>query len=78
MSGESRLVHYANFVRLPHTGLEVDLPLVRHYAVTDQPDAGETPDVWVTPSVRAIAANEDAELAAVRVEIRMASQRASN
>ncbi len=52
------------FVRLPETGLEVDLPLVGQYARADAPDAGIAPDVPVAPTVADIAAGRDPVLAA--------------
>jgi hypothetical protein len=57
------------FVRLPRTGLEVDLPLVAGIPLTDEPDAGVMPDIEVTPTVADIAAGADAELRAVRAAI---------
>jgi C-terminal processing protease CtpA/Prc len=57
------------FVRLPRTGLEVDLPLVAGFPATPQPDEGVTPDVLVTPNVADIASGRDAELATVRAWI---------
>ncbi len=57
------------FVRLPKTGLEVDLPLIAGVPTTEQPDAGVLPDFLVTPTVADIASGEDAELRAVRAAI---------
>ena len=37
------------FVRLPHSGLEADLPLVGVFPPGDRPDSGLAPDVWVAP-----------------------------
>lgn len=58
------------FVKLPRTGLEVDLPLVAAFPAAPQPDAGVEPDVLVRPTLAQIAAGEDAELAAVRALLR--------
>jgi hypothetical protein len=59
------------FLRLPRTGLEVDLPLIGQFPMTSQPlpDAGIAPDVFVQPRVEDIAAGRDAELAAVMERI---------
>lgn len=54
------------FLRLPTTGLEVDLPLIAGFPTTPQPDAGVVPDIQVTPTPRDIAAGIDAEMQAVR------------
>lgn len=55
------------FSRLPKTGIEVDVPLIGQFPISDQPlpDAGLKPDVYVKPSIADIAAGRDAELAAV-------------
>ena len=50
------------FLRLPRSGIEVDLPLIGFYPSEDKPDAGLTPDVSVTPRVEDIARGVDAEL----------------
>jgi C-terminal processing protease CtpA/Prc len=47
------------FVRLPESGLEVDLPLIGYFPRTPQPDAGIVPDVPVSPSVADIAVGRD-------------------
>ncbi|MBK6496483.1 MAG: peptidase S41 [Gemmatimonadetes bacterium] len=54
------------FLRLPTTGLEIDLPLIAGFPTTPQPDAGVVPDILVTPTPRDIAAGIDAEMQAVR------------
>lgn len=54
------------FVRLPNTGIELDLPLVGQFPVTPQPDAGIEPDIAVAPTAADIAAGRDVELDAVR------------
>jgi C-terminal processing protease CtpA/Prc len=55
------------FLRLPRTGLEVDLPLIGQFPVTTGPvpNSGIEPDVYVQPRVEDIAAGRDAELAEV-------------
>jgi C-terminal processing protease CtpA/Prc len=52
------------FLRLPKTGIEVDVPLIGQFPVSDRPlpDAGLEPDVYVQPRVEDIAAGRDAEL----------------
>jgi len=47
------------FVRLPHSGLEADLPLVGTFPKTPKPDAGLTPDVRIDTSADDIARNID-------------------
>lgn len=54
------------FLRLPHSRIEVDLPVIGYFPPGPQPDAGLVPDVIVTRTVRDLASNRDAELAAVR------------
>lgn len=58
------------FLRLPHSRLEVDLPLIGQFPDGNPPDAGLQPDVVVTPTVRDIAAGRDVEMEAVRNHIR--------
>jgi len=57
------------FLRLPNSGIEVDLPLIAQFPREPQPDAGIAPDVLVVPSVQDIAAGVDAELEAVLARI---------
>ena len=47
------------FVRLPNSGLEVDLPLVGFFPREEKPDAGLTPDVWIEPALGDIATGND-------------------
>lgn len=54
------------FLRLPHSGLEIDLPLIGQFPEGDRPDSGLQPDILVTPTVEDIARGRDAELEAVR------------
>ncbi|MBK8233816.1 MAG: peptidase S41 [Candidatus Eisenbacteria bacterium] len=58
------------FLRLPRTGLELDLPLIGQFRQGKWPDAGLEPDLFVVPRVEDIAQGRDAELEAVRAEIR--------
>lgn len=51
------------FVRLPHSRLEIDLPLIGYYPATPQPDAGLIPDLLAAPTVATIAAGTDPALA---------------
>jgi hypothetical protein len=56
------------FLRLPGSGLELDLPLIGTFPTTPQPDAGVAPDVAVSATVEDIAAGRDpAREAAVRL-----------
>lgn len=60
------------FLRLPHTRIEMDLPLIARFPDGDPPDAGIVPDIPVTPTPQDIAAGTDVEMAAVRAAIRAA------
>ncbi len=53
------------FLRLPNSGIEIDLPLIGSFPKTPQPDAGIVPDVAVKLSVGDIAAGVDPDLAAI-------------
>jgi hypothetical protein len=57
------------FLRLPRTGLEIDLPLVGQFPVEPQPDAGVQPDIAVAADIDDIAAGRDVEMAAVRAAL---------
>lgn len=52
------------FLRLPGSGLAVDLPLVGTFAPDERPDGGQLPDLPVTATAADIAADRDVELAA--------------
>jgi C-terminal processing protease CtpA/Prc len=52
------------FLRLPHSGIEMDLPLIGTFPPAPAPDAGVTPDVFVETTAADIAADYDAGLAA--------------
>jgi Peptidase family S41 len=58
------------FVRLPATGLEVDLPLIGAYAPGEPPDAALPPDVVVSPTVADLAAGRDVVLSRARAALR--------
>jgi len=60
------------FLRLPHSGIEVDLPLIGLFSPGDRPDAGLTPDVPVRPTPADIARGVDTELQATLALIRRA------
>lgn len=57
------------FLRLPNSGLELDLPLIATFPAEPRPDAGLLPDIPVTPTVADIAAGADAELRATLAAI---------
>lgn len=57
------------FVRLPRTGLEVDLPLVGGFPAEEQPDAGVVPDLVVVPTADQVAAGVDPAMDLVRERI---------
>jgi hypothetical protein len=59
------------FVRLPRTGLELDLPLVAGFPDSPEPDSGVVPDIPETPSVHDVVEGRDAELSRVREEIQL-------
>ncbi len=58
------------FLRLPNSKIEVDVPLIGQYPEGRPPDAGVEPDLAVTPTAADLASGADAELAAVRAQIR--------
>jgi ABC-type uncharacterized transport system YnjBCD ATPase subunit len=47
------------FLRLPASGLEVDVPLVGHFPSVPKPDAGLTPDIFAEPTIEDIASGRD-------------------
>lgn len=63
------------FLRLPRTGLEVDLPLIGQFPAGEPPDAGLEPDVLVPVTGADVAGGRDPELAEVRARIRKARGR---
>jgi hypothetical protein len=50
------------FVRLPHSKIEFDLPLVGYFPVDRQPDAGLAPDIPVSDTAASIARQRDVVL----------------
>ena len=54
------------FLRLPASGLELDLPLIARFPGGSPPDAGIVPDIEVQPEIPDILAGRDLEMAAVR------------
>lgn len=52
------------FLRLPHSGIEMDLPLIGTFPLSPMPDKGLTPDIFVQNDARDIASGRDAELEA--------------
>jgi hypothetical protein len=62
------------FLRLPRSGIELDVPLIGQFPAGDPPDAGLQPDVLIVPTVRDIALGRDAELEAVRARGRPARE----
>ena len=57
------------FLRLPNSTLEMDLPLIGYYPLTEQPDEGLMPDVYVEPNVDDVINGIDTELEAVKALI---------
>lgn len=58
------------FLRLPHSKIELDLPLIGQFPEGERPDAGLGPDIFVVPTVADIAQGRDAEMLAVRTHAR--------
>ncbi|MGL6224565.1 MAG: S41 family peptidase, partial [Steroidobacteraceae bacterium] len=60
------------FLRLPKTGIEVDVPLIGQFPLSEQPlpDAGLEPDVHLQPRIEDIAAGRDVELEEVLKRIK--------
>jgi hypothetical protein len=63
------------FLRLPGSGIELDLPLIGQFPDGDRPDAGLEPDIPVVPTVSDIASGRDAEMDAVLAAARRATKR---
>lgn len=57
-------------LRLPNTGLEVDLPMISYAPLRAQPDEGLEPDDLVESTVAALRAGTDPEMARVRALLR--------
>ena len=58
------------FLRLPRSGIEVDVPLIGYFPPVERPDSGIAPDVLVEPSAEDVARGVDTELRAVLEMIR--------
>ncbi len=58
------------FLRLPRSGIEIDLPLIGLFPAGEVPNAGLLPDIAVASSIDDIAVGRDAEMTAVRAAIR--------
>jgi hypothetical protein len=54
------------FLRLPHSGIELDLPLIGYFPPVQEADAGLLPDLVVRRSPADVALHTDVELAAIR------------
>lgn len=54
------------FLRLPKTGIEIDLPLIGQWPADEARDAGIEPDVYVRRTIADIAGGRDAEMEAVK------------
>lgn len=57
------------FLHLPHSGIELDLPLVGQFPQTPQPDRGILPDVDVALTPEDLASGSDPEMARVRAMV---------
>ncbi len=53
------------FLRLPHSGIEMDLPLIGTFPPKSEPDAGVAPDILVKATAADVAAGRDPGLLAV-------------
>jgi hypothetical protein len=62
------------FLRLPNSGVEVDLPLIGFFPPSNRPNAGLTPDVVVRVTPDDVARGRDPEVAAVRTLLARASR----
>lgn len=58
------------FLRLPHSKLEVDLPLIATFPPGDPPDVGLQRDTLVNPGVADLSAGLDSQRQAVRAALR--------
>lgn len=47
------------FLWLPNSKIEIDIPLIGYYPLTEQPDKGITPDVEIKPSISDMLSNKD-------------------
>lgn len=56
----------AFFLRLPHSGIEVDLPLIATVPAQSEPDEGVKPDLPIEPTVEDIRARRDPAMDLIR------------
>lgn len=54
------------FVRLPATGMEIDLPVIGYFPTRPQPDAGVAADIVVESTIADLAARRDTAMATAR------------
>ncbi|MFT3808083.1 S41 family peptidase [Arenimonas sp.] len=57
------------FLRLPNSGIELDLPLIGQFPLQDEPDAGIEPDIRVVATSADIAAGRDVEMQAILTDL---------
>ncbi|TXH68174.1 MAG: peptidase S41 [Lysobacteraceae bacterium] len=57
------------FMKLPGSGIELDVPLIAQFPATAQPDAGVLPDIDAPETAKTIAAGRDVALEAVLARI---------
>ncbi len=57
------------FLRLPRSGIELDLPLIGMFPSGERADGGIDPDIPVLPGIDHIAHGRDAEMAAVQARL---------
>ena len=57
------------FLRLPHSGIEMDLPLIGTFPTAPAPAAGVTPDIAVKITATDIATGRDAVIAATKTAV---------
>ncbi len=57
------------FLRLPHSGIEMDLPLIGTFPTAPAPDAGVTPDIAVELTSTDIATGRDAVIAVTKTAV---------
>jgi hypothetical protein len=62
------------FLKLPHSGIEMDLPLIGTFPAMPKPDAGLLPDIPVHRTAADIAAGRDPVMAAVAAAIQKSSK----
>ena len=65
------------FLKLPNSGIEIDLPLIGYFPLMPRPDRGIDPDIPVRPSVDAIVRGADAEMEVVGDWMKAKQERAA-